>query len=225
MEKDRRITFLLFIIYAMWFKEKTNAVYSRILLKATETTPELDQNGKPLLFPCFEVSKWETKSYYQVFEWKFVSIAEWSYHSESMNKDVELVKIKFDCDWEEVVISGAWTWVMRNIVNSLAWSKVKLWLISIGLYEKEYEGKMYANVWVKNNWERTERLYTPDQQKTMKKVIKDPDTDEVVKVKRDEMESNLKEQYSKINANLENVVAKEEQKKEVVTEIDDSLPF
>jgi hypothetical protein len=40
---------------------------------------------------------------------------------------------------------------MRNIVNSLAGSKVPLGLISIGLYEKEYDGKMYANVWVKNN--------------------------------------------------------------------------
>ena len=202
----------------MWFKEKTNAVYSRILLKATETTPDLDQNWKPLLFPCFEVSKWETKSYYQVFEWKFVSIEEWMYHSDTMNKDVELVKIKFDCDWEDVVISGSRTWVMRNIVNSLAGSKVPLWTISIGLYEKEYDSKMYPNVWVKNNGERTEWMFTPEQQKTMKKVIKDPDTDEIIKTKRDDMENKLKAEYPKINKNTEI-------KKEETNSSDDDLPF
>lgn len=201
----------------MWFKEKTNAVYSRILLKATETTPDVDQNWKKLLFPCFEVSTWETKSYYQVFEWKFVSIEEWMYHSDTMNKDVELVKIKFDCDWEEVIISASWTGVMRNIVNSLAGSKVPLGLISIWLYEKEYDGKMYANVWVKNNGERTERLYTPEEQKALKKVIKDPDTDEIIKTKRDDMENKLKECYVHINENVE--------KKAPVQEDDIELPF
>ena len=202
----------------MWFKEKTNAVYSRILLKATETTPDLDQNWKPLAFPCFEVSKGETKSYYQVFEGRFVSIEEWMYHSEQMNKDVELVKIKFDCDWEEIIISASRTGVMRNIVNSLAGSKVPLGLISIGLYEKEYDGKMYANVWVKNNWNRTERMFTPEQQKTMKKVITDPDTNEVIKTKWDDMENKLKEMYPKINKNKEAVEVKP------VVE-DDDLPF
>jgi len=203
----------------MWFKEKTNAVYSRILLKATETTPDVDQNWKKLLFPCFEVSTWETKSYYQVFEWKFVSIAEWTYHSEQMNKDVELVKIKFDCEWEQVIISASRTWVMRNIVNSLAGSKVPLGLISIGLYEKEYDGKMYANVWVKNNWERTEWMFTPEQQKSMKKVITDPDTNEIIKTKWDDMENKLKEMYPKINKNKEAVEVKP------VVEEDDQLPF
>lgn len=207
----------------MWFKEKTNAVYSRILLKATETTPDLDQNNKPLAFPCFEVSKWEEKSYYQVFDGKFISIESGSYHSDTMNKDVELVKIKFDCDWEDVVISASWTGVMRNIVNSLAGSKTPLGVISIGLYEKEFDGKMYANVWVKNNWERTEWMFTPEQQKTMKKVITDPDTNEVIKTKRDDMENKLKEMYPKINANKEKVEIKEE-KEEIDVENSD-LPF
>ena len=203
----------------MWFKEKSNATYSRILLKATDTTPQLDQNGKDLVFPCFEVSTGETKSYYQVFDGKFVSIEEWSYHSEQMNKDVELVKIKFDCDWEEVIISASWTGVMRNIVNSLAGSKVPLWVISIGLYEKEFEGKMYANVWVKNNGEKTERLISPEEQKKLKKVIKDPDTDEVIKTKRDDMENKLKEEYTKINGN------KAVSKEEVEKKINEDLPF
>lgn len=205
----------------MWFKEKTNAVYSRILLKATETTPDVDQNWKKLLFPCFEVSTWETKSYYQNFEWKFISIEEWTYHSEKMNKDVELVKIKFDCDGEEVIISASWTWVMRNIVNSLAGSKVPLGLISIGLYEKEYDGKMYANVWVKNNWKRTEWMFTPEQQKSMKKVITDPDTNEIIKTKWDDMENKLKEMYPKINKNKEAIVVE----KAPVQEDDSDLPF
>lgn len=204
----------------MWFKEKTNAVYSRILLKATETTPDLDQNWKPLGFPCFEVSTGNTKSYYQIFEGRFVSIEEWMYHSEQMNKDVELVKIKFDCDWEEVIISASRTGVMRNIVNSLAGSKTPLGTISIGLYEKEYNGKMYANVWVKNNWDRTEWMFTSEQQKAMKKVIKDPDTDEIIKIKRDDMENKLKAEYPKINKN------KEEIKKETELDVENSdLPF
>lgn len=207
----------------MWFKEKTNAVYSRILLKATETTPDVDQHWKPLAFPCFEVSTGDTKNYYQVFDWKFVSIEWWSYHSDTMNKDVELVKIKFDCEWEEVVISASRTSVMRNIVNSLAGSKVPLGIISIGLYEKEYEGKMYANVWVKNNGERTERLFTPEEQKALKKVIKDPDTDEIIKTKRDDMENKLKECYVHINENVEKKPIVVE--KAPVQEEDSDLPF
>jgi hypothetical protein len=37
----------------------------------------------------------------------------------------------------------------------------------------------------------------------MKKVIKDPDTQEIIKTKRDDMENKLKEHYEKINKNIE----------------------
>lgn len=202
----------------MWFKEKNNSTYARILLQATETTPKVDQNWKELLFPCFEVSKWDEKSYYQVFEWNFISIEEWSYHSDKMNKDVELVKIKFDCDWDIIVISGSRTGVMRNIVNSLAWCKASLWLISMWLYSKEYNGKDYANVWVKNNGERTEWLLDIEEQKKLKKIITDPDTKEVIKTKRDDMEKKLKDSFEKINKNVP-------WKKPFIKDEDIDLPF
>lgn len=108
---------------------------------------------------------------------------------------------------------------MRNIVNSLAGSKVPLGVVSIGLYEKEFEGKAYANVWVKNNGERTEWMFTPEQQKTMKKVITDPDTNEVIKTKRDDMENKLKELYPNINKN------KETKETKPVVDTSDDLPF
>jgi len=53
----------------------------------------------------------------------------------------------------------------------------------------------------------------------MKKVIKDPDTDEIIKTKRDDMENKLKAEYVKINKNKEATV----ETKPVEEDID--LPF
>jgi tetrahydromethanopterin S-methyltransferase subunit G len=46
-------------------------------------------------------------------------------------------------------------------------------------------------------------MFTPEQQKSMKKVITDPDTNEIIKTKWDDMENKLKEMYPKINKNVE----------------------
>jgi hypothetical protein len=62
-------------------------------------------------------------------------------------------------------------------------------------------------------------MFTPEQQKSMKKVITDPDTNEVIKTKWDDMENKLKAEYPKINKNKEAVEVKP------VVEDDDQLPF
>jgi hypothetical protein len=57
-------------------------------------------------------------------------------------------------------------------------------------------------VWVKNNGERTEWLLDIEEQKKLKKIITDPDTKEVIKTKRDDMEKKLKDSFEKINKNV-----------------------
>jgi hypothetical protein len=64
-------------------------------------------------------------------------------------------------------------------------------------------------------------MFTPEQQKSMKKVITDPDTNEVIKTKWDDMENKLKAEYPKINKNKEAIVVE----KAAVQEDDSDLPF
>jgi hypothetical protein len=62
-------------------------------------------------------------------------------------------------------------------------------------------------------------MFTPEQQKSMKKVITDPDTNEIIKTKWDDMENKLKAEYPIINKNKEAVEVKP------VVEDDDQIPF
>lgn len=152
----------------MWFttQEQNNALVASIMLKKEWQITE------PSFWKREKNTEWKrvpTTNLWTVVSGKFVSISkktigEWT-------DKLELVNIELEDENGKYVVSGSWTQIMRNIVNSLAGTarEFKLEQISIWLYEKAgKDGKMYPRVWVKNNDTQTARLYSIDEQNAMK---------------------------------------------------------
>lgn len=152
----------------MWFttQEQNNALVASIMLKKEWqiTEPSFWKREKNT-----EGKRVPTTNLWTVVSGNFVSISKktiWEWTDK-----LELVNIELEDENGKYVVSGSWTQIMRNIVNSLAGTakEFKLENISIGLYEKAgKDGKLYPRVWVKNNDTQTARLYSIDEQNAMK---------------------------------------------------------
>lgn len=181
----------------MWFTkpETTNRTIASIILKKEwYETPSFYKREKVW-------DEWKlTENLWTLVEWKFKKIQtkqvwEW-----------EIVEIILEDENGEYVVSGSWTQIMRNIVNSLAGTilEFKLEKIGIGLYEKQgKDWKMYPRVWVKNNDTQTAWRISLDEQNTMK-------TETEYKGKKlvdwSKLENTLKWYFDEINGDVKPVV-------------------
>lgn len=99
---------------------------------------------------------------------------------------------------ERYVISSWFTVLSRTLLNTLLsapqWELGKL---SISLYKNK---KGYNSIYVKNDNTTLDRKYSIDELKAKTKPIIDPDTNEVLKIKYDELEMFLEEQASQLTA-------------------------
>ena len=68
----------------------------------------------------------------------------------------------------QYILQSAFTWVGRNILNSLA-SAEKLWDIKLSLYINK---KGFKSVWVENNWEGLRWKYPIEDQMAMVEEVK-----------------------------------------------------
>lgn len=197
----------------MWFTKKSDTqwTYARILLK--------DQ----LWFQIWK-KEWDERhnELFDVVSGEFVSIEEWKYTNAEW-EEKELVKIILrDDNVGKITISTAWTWVARNIVNSLA-GEEKLGKIEMWLYKKAgKDWKFYPNIRLKNNWNKMKWKIDLDTQATLVEEIEFKG-----KKMRDfsKLEELLKSEYENINTKSQHKVEELVVEKTPVQEDDNDLPF
>lgn len=99
-------------------------------------------------------------------EWNFDRIELSTYHSETLDKDLENINIYLFDDDGNYKISTAWTGLGRNIINALAGEK-SIGKLTITVSATEKWGKTYPNIWIKNNGNKTSWLLSWDEQKAL----------------------------------------------------------
>jgi len=169
-------------------------------------------DGKVVLTPV----KW--------LQWKFSRVELSTYHSDTLDKDMENINIYlWDNEWE-YKLSTAWTWIGRNLLNSLAWEK-QLWELTIKVYAKESNWKMYARVSVYNDGQMTAWKLSIDAQKLLTETITKKDWT-FVSNDYDALDNTLKNEIEEIN---KKVKYQKEAQKPRIEELEDNsnsdLPF
>lgn len=114
---------------------------------------------------------------------------------------------------------------MRSILNSLA-SQEELGDLLISVYAKAGTNQqMYARAYVTNNKKETQWALSIEEQKKLTRAIKDPVTDETIKVDYSSLDKKLEELVSAVKTqDIEEYTEPEIKDNAKEEEIDD-LPF
>ncbi len=100
-------------------------------------------------------------------------------------------------DWDEKYVLSSWFTVLsRTLINNLLSApNYELWRLAISLYKNK---KGYNSVYILNDKKPMEWKYSIEETKAKTKPIIDPDTNEVLKIKYDELEEFLENEASKL---------------------------
>ena len=148
MESLKRFVFII-LLYIMGEVQKRNYKLYTIQIKDAndQTAPQIVRrekvDGKTILFPI------------DGLEWNFDRIELSTYHSDAMDKDVENINVFLRDEDGEYKLSTAWTKLGINLINSLA-GEEKIWKLNFSVSAKmAKDGKTYANIRVRNEWQLT----------------------------------------------------------------------
>lgn len=154
------------------------------------------------------IVEWETPHFrkgndeetqYTFVEWDFEKIEFKTIEFEDGSGKMQSRRV-FDLflkDWDERYVISTWFTVLsRTLLNTLlSATEWELGKLSISLYKNK---KGYNAVYVKNNGKTLDRKYSIDELKAKTKPIIDPDTNEVLKNKYDELETFLEQGATKL---------------------------
>lgn len=133
-------------------------------------------------------------------EWQFEKIEEYSYYSKKMGKDQNWFRL-FLSDWDDIFyISSGFTNAAIDLLNSLAWEKTlgKLRISVYGTPDKVVADKVWANIGIRNNGEKTHRLLSPTEKNALIEVIKNSRW-ETIQRDNYKLVVFLKDQFANIN--------------------------
>lgn len=152
-------------------------------------------------------------------KWKFSRVEVSTYHSDSLDKDMENVNLYlYDNEWEYKL--STWrTNLCRSLLNSLAGEK-ELWELTISVYAKESNWKMRPRISIYNDWQMTNWKMTVEAQKLLVEAITKKDWT-FVSNDYTELDKVLKNEIEEINKKAK---YKKEEVKEPTQE-DPDLPF
>lgn len=100
-------------------------------------------------------------------------------------------------EWDEKYVLSSWFTVLsRTLLNTLISAEnYELWHVAISIYKNK---KGYNSIYVQNDKKALNRKFTIDEMKAHTKPIIDPDTQEVLKIKYDDLEVLLEEEATKL---------------------------
>jgi len=134
---------------------------------------------------------------FEKIEFKTIEFADKS-GKQQTRRVFDLVLTGQDDKWqnEKYVLSSGFTSLSRTMLNCLLSATDWLWFLKISVYKNK---SWYNSIYMENDGKRLERKYTMDEMKAKTKPILDPDTQEVLKIKYDDLEKFLEEEVTKLS--------------------------
>lgn len=133
---------------------------------------------------------------FEKIEFKTIEFADKS-GKQQTRRVFDLVLTGQDEKWqnERYVLSSWFTSLSRTMINCLLSAVEWLWFLKISVYKNK---NWYNSIYIENDWKKLERKYSIEEMKAKTKPILDPDTQEVLKIKYDDLEKFLEEEVVKI---------------------------
>lgn len=176
----------------------------------------------------FEIDNNGHKDQANFVEWYLTKIELDSYEYQEKKRD--LFKLYMQDNEEKYCISLSFTRTSRSILNSILWVAKKEKEISkkvrLFLFISEKNGKFYKNAGVSYGGDRTERLFSIDEQKKLMREVKDPDTWEILKIDYSKLDKKMMDEIETINKKIKQPQEEHKLQEEYKPQEDnEDLPF